>query len=214
MAFWFKQDWTEFVKQNNAGEPTDPQVPLRGNARAHMGINVCMRYIQDRHGSVVDGYAACMMCALARAIWVELGIAGAAPSTWKQVDAQSRRSYYYAMNVGFFELRLCDTNWKAEQIATTYYSAWYRKWWAYMQASGSSPTLPVEANPLPTAGPSTTKATKRRKVNASLVVSFTGLLPKRTHVYVVSVHVWTSSWSESKKIINFFLPHPSRRVDA
>lgn len=199
MTIWFKQDWTEFCKHNKQAEPTDPQVSLRGSARAHMGINMAMRYVQDRHGSAVDGYVAAMMRALARAIWVELGICGAAPTTWKQVDAQSRDAYYCAMNVGFFELRLCDANWKAEQIATTYYSAWHFKWCEYFQTR--SLTLPVAVE-VPTAGPSTRKGapSKRRKVKAS-AVSFTGLLPKHTHTDVGhqgSVHVWTS------KIINFF----------
>ena len=180
MKFWYKQEWTEFSK-NKQAEPADPQVALRGSARAHMGINVMMRYIQDRHGFVVDGFTASMMRSLARAIWVEFGISGAAPNTWGQADLESRNGYYRAMNAGFFELRLCDANWKAEQIATECYSAWHSKWRLYIQAC--SFTLPAEVKALPEAGPSRkTKKTpaKRRKVKAS--VSFTKLLLKRTHI--------------------------------
>jgi len=151
-----------------------------------MGINVLMRYVQDRHGSVVDGHAVSMMRALARAIWVELGIGGAAPTTWKQVDAQSRDSYYHAMNVGFFELRLCNENWKAEQIATVYYLSWYNKWLDYLQTR--SLALPVAVNPLPKAGPSELRKkaapSKRKKAKVSPTVSFTGLILKRTYIYV------------------------------
>jgi len=75
----------------------------------------------------VDGFSAAMMQSLAWAIWVELEISDAAPLMWEQADAETRKGYYWAMAVGFFELRLCDLNWKAEQIATEHYSGWFLK---------------------------------------------------------------------------------------
>jgi len=84
-----------------------------------------MQYVEDQHGNVVDGFLAAMMRSLARAIWVELGVSGAAPLTWGQADAETRKGYYWAMAAGFFKLRLCNSNWKAEQIATEHYSRWF-----------------------------------------------------------------------------------------
>jgi len=37
------------------------------------------------------------------------------------------------MAAGFFELRLCDLNWKVEQIATEHYSGWFLKWCLHIQ---------------------------------------------------------------------------------
>jgi len=133
VKFWNKDNWIEFCKINKQAEVADLPEPLRGNTRASQGINVAMRYDEEQHGNVVDGFSAAMMRSLAQAIWVELGVSGAAPLTWGQADAETRKGYYRAMAAGFFELRLCDSNWKAEQIATEHYSGWFLKWCLHIQ---------------------------------------------------------------------------------
>ena len=135
VKFWNKDNWTEFKlsKQAEPEEVADLPEPLQGNTQASQGINVAMRYVEDQHGNIVDGFLAAMMQSLAWAIWVELGISGAAPLTWGQADAETKKGYYQAMAAGFFELRLCDSNWKVEQIATENYSGWFSRWCSYIQ---------------------------------------------------------------------------------
>jgi len=91
VKFWNKDNWTEFCKINKQAEVADLPEPLRGNTQASQGINVVMRYLEDQHGNVVDGFSAAMMRSLAWAIWVELGISGAALLTWGQADAETRK---------------------------------------------------------------------------------------------------------------------------
>lgn len=70
------------------------------------------------------------MHGLAQAIFLEHGITGAAmPLTWEHADEELKKRYYRAMAAGFFELRLCDSSWKAEQIATCIYSSWFLGSW-------------------------------------------------------------------------------------
>ena len=143
VQFWYLDDWT----------------------RARKPITGPMQYIQDREGRVVDEIAIFAMRGLAQSIWSELGVSGAAASTWRQVDMESKKHYYRAMAAGFFNLRLCDENWKAEQIAMDNYSLWVLRW---CPGQADSDQLKRGRN-LPTtrkAGPSTSgNKTRRPKVN-------------------------------------------------
>ncbi len=69
-----------------------------------------------------------MIWSLAQAIWVGFGTVRAAPLTWEEADEKMRDGYYTAMCAGFFELRLCDSNWKAEKVATNMYHLWLLSW--------------------------------------------------------------------------------------
>jgi hypothetical protein len=126
----------------------------------------------------VDGFTAGMMRSFACCIWVELGVSGTAPVTWGQVDMESRKGYYRAMNIAFFELRLCDANWKADQIATDFYSSWYSKWRSHIQTSYTLPAE-VEVNAPPKPGPS-----RKRKAKSSVSLKFTKILLKLTQILV------------------------------
>ena len=84
-----------------------------------------MQYIQDRDGHFIDELSKFAMRNFALSIWAELGMSGVASSTWGQVDKESKKGYYRAMAGAFFNLRLCDADWKAEQIAVDNYKLWY-----------------------------------------------------------------------------------------
>jgi len=43
------------------------------------------------------------------------------------VDEESKKGYYQAMAASFFNLRLGDSNWKAEQIAVDNYTFWFMR---------------------------------------------------------------------------------------
>jgi hypothetical protein len=83
-----------------------------------------------------------------------------------------------AMNIAFFELRLCDTNWKADQIVTNFYSSWYSKWRLHIQTSYTLPA-DVEVNAPPKPGPS-----RKRKAKPLVSLKFTKILLKLTQILV------------------------------
>jgi hypothetical protein len=113
VKFWYRQDWAEFCV-NNPGEATDPEA---------------IRFVEDQHGVAAGKMSASMMHNLAQAIFLEHGTSGApVPLTWERVDVEIKKEYYRAMAAAFFELRLCDSSWKADQIATRIYSSWFSGW--------------------------------------------------------------------------------------
>ncbi len=113
VKFWYRRNWAEFCA-NNQGEVTDP---------------VAIRFVEDQHGVAAGKISASMMHALAQAIFLEHGTSGApVPLTWERADEEIKKGYYRAMAAAFFELRLCDSSWKADQIATCIYSSWVLRW--------------------------------------------------------------------------------------
>jgi hypothetical protein len=156
VKFWFQQDWAAFCADIQ-GETTDSEA---------------MPFVEDQYGVVVGIFSLSMMHSLAQAIFVERGTSGAAvPSRWEHVDEETKKGYYRAMAAGFFELRLCDSNWKAEQIATCIYPSWFSGWKAQIQIR----PLAIEGKRVRNWS---TEAGASKKFKA---VSNTQLLPKLTH---------------------------------
>jgi hypothetical protein len=133
VKFWFKCNWMEFssrkLTQANLGATSTSQ-PLRGKSHAAQNINVTMRYIETMDGNVVDGNRAAEMRKFARTIWVAYAKEGITLLSWGQADVKARRIYYSKMGSRFPELRLCELDWKAEQIATDNYPSWHTNWLA------------------------------------------------------------------------------------
>jgi hypothetical protein len=147
VKFWYLGDWTKFCSKGNistsgnreAGGITNPQLAVTG----------AMQYIEDQHGHVVSGESVIMMCSLAQNIWFELGITGAAAPSWGQVDVQSKKGYYRAMAASFFNLRLCDLDWKAEKIAEDNYPLWHLRWRMQIQGTEDSKRVRNASNVAP-----------------------------------------------------------------
>ncbi|KAF8806798.1 hypothetical protein BYT27DRAFT_7008766, partial [Phlegmacium glaucopus] len=96
------------------------------------GINVTMRYMEFEDGQMISGDRASEIrqfaCVQSSSIWVLLANKGAPPATWGATDMESRKLYCQEMCLHFPELRLCDLDWKAEQIATNNYPSWHNTW--------------------------------------------------------------------------------------
>jgi hypothetical protein len=92
-----------------------------------LGVNHS-EFIEDQHGIAMDPFSIMMIRNFTKAIWIGLGFIGAAPSTWEEADDKTRGGYYRAMSAGFFEFRLCDSNWKAEKVAIDLYHLWLSSW--------------------------------------------------------------------------------------
>jgi hypothetical protein len=98
---------------------------LRGRSRSSMGINVAMRYVEDRDGRIVDGDRVSAIRDFARAVWGKLKKRGPMPASWGLADSDTRKIFYYEMAQRFYELRLCELDWKADQIAKETYTRWH-----------------------------------------------------------------------------------------
>jgi hypothetical protein len=154
VKFWYQKDWIEFYAKNQ-GEATNSEAQ--------------MKFVEDQHGVAVGKFSSSMMHSLAQAIFVEHGTSGAAvPLAWEHADEMMKKRYYRAMAAGFFELRLCDSCWKAEQLAICIYSSWFTGWQGKYQIrplaieGGRARSWSMEAGP-----------SKKLKAMAPLAVSST-----------------------------------------
>jgi len=59
---------------------------------------------------------------------VLLGKKGTLPATWEAADIETGKLYSQEMCMRFPELKLCDLDWKVEQIATNNYPFWHYMW--------------------------------------------------------------------------------------
>jgi hypothetical protein len=129
VKFWYLADWAKFCSNTNVSNREGGANPQPTGA---------MQYIEDQRGHAVSRESVNMMRSHAQNIWFELGISGAASTTWRQVDVQSKRGYYRAMAASFFNLRLCGEDWKAEKIAEDNYDLWVLRWRAQTQGPEAS----------------------------------------------------------------------------
>ena len=150
--YWYRHQWTsasgnrvaeistkaenenedEDVEAEAEGEESESVSPAPGSQHGQgccrAGINVSMRYIQDKDGKVIDGHRAREIRIHARAIFVGFAMQGKQFASWGDADAASRRFFYNEMVIRFEELQYCDLDWKAEQIATDTFPGWKTTW--------------------------------------------------------------------------------------
>jgi hypothetical protein len=119
VKYWFKRDWSQ-----HQNELSDNSSARRGRGRAAMGINVSMRYVEYENGEIISGDRATEIRRFARSIWVLLGNKGSPPATWGTADIETRKLYSQEMCSHFPELKLCDLDWKSEQIGTDNHPSW------------------------------------------------------------------------------------------
>ena len=119
VKYWFRHEWTAAENSQVA------MIGATGKARASLGENVTLRFVEDENGNIIDGFRATAIRKFGREIWTGLGNIGKAPKTWGKVDAKVAAEYRTEMGRKFPELRLCEGNWKADLIATLNYPSWY-----------------------------------------------------------------------------------------
>ncbi|KAF9477568.1 hypothetical protein BDN70DRAFT_101295 [Pholiota conissans] len=131
--YWYKHQWISSSSERiteisgRAGNENDDD-DLEVDATEGPGINVSMRYIQDKNGQVIDGHRAREIRIHARAVFVGFAMQGKLFASWGDADALSRRTFYNEMANRFDELQYCDLDWKAEQIATDTFPGWKFTW--------------------------------------------------------------------------------------
>lgn len=143
VKYWTRQEWNaanadRVVELDGAANPG-----TRGRTRAAQGINVNMKYLEDREGHPVNGHIASDIRRHARAIFVGLAHKGCVFTSWTEADYNSLKTYYGEMAEHFEELRLCANDWKAEMIALDIYRTW-REQWQKKQKKSDKDTVKIE----------------------------------------------------------------------
>jgi hypothetical protein len=85
-----------------------------------------MLFVEDEDGKSIDGHRATEIRRIARSIWAEFAKKGRAPKSWCKADMSTAQEYNREMRRFFPELRFCEFDWKAEQIAIENYPSWYQ----------------------------------------------------------------------------------------
>ena len=120
VKFWHRRNWTAF--QNRVQD--ELRMVVRGRSRSSKGINVMMLYVESEDGVPVDGDMAKHIREKAKSFWY--GLADNAPVRWGQATLQVKSDYCRQMVKWFPDLRLCSSDWKATNIATDFYTGWYK----------------------------------------------------------------------------------------
>ena len=128
VKYWTRQEWTAANADRVADLDGEANPGTRGRTRAAQGINVNMKYVEDREGRPVSGHLASDMRRHARAIFVGLTQNGLIFTSWTEADHNSLKTYYSEMADRFEELRLCANDWKSEMIALDIYRTWREQW--------------------------------------------------------------------------------------
>ncbi len=119
----------------------EPAATSGGKTRISQGFNVNMRYVEDASGIAVEENLAAAMRALAQSNWVKFALTNlnTEPLSWGLARVDLRRDYFHQMSAMFVELRLCDADWKANQIATDNYPSWHQGWEIHKQSINEVP---------------------------------------------------------------------------
>ncbi|KJA14971.1 hypothetical protein HYPSUDRAFT_208281 [Hypholoma sublateritium FD-334 SS-4] len=128
VKFWTRQEWIAANTDRVADLDEGVNTGTRGRTRAAQGINVNMRYIEDRDGQPVNGHLASDIRRHARAVFVGLAQKGHLFASWSEADHDSLKTYYREMAQRFEELRFCAHDWKAEMVALDIYRTWRDQW--------------------------------------------------------------------------------------
>ena len=98
---------------------------MRGKKAVAQGQNNACMYIENENGQSVDGYRLSSIRQLARAVWVKFAEMGMAPASWGKANLTLANKYKAEMHRWFPEFRLCENDWKVQQLATTDYPSWH-----------------------------------------------------------------------------------------
>jgi hypothetical protein len=124
VSFWTREKWTTRERANNNvsnGERTGE----RGGGKMAKGINISMQYVEDQHGTVVDGFRVKAILGASHQLFFQLRALDKHPKTWGAAGTETLRAYCQEMEHQFPELALCADNWKSKYIATQNYPSWY-----------------------------------------------------------------------------------------
>jgi hypothetical protein len=122
VSFWTRDKWTSEKADNvSNGE----RMGERGGGKMAKGINISMRFVEDSHGAVIDGFRVKTILGAAHQLFFQLREVERHPKTWGTAGTETLRAYCQEMEQQFPELALCADSWKSKYIATQNYPSWY-----------------------------------------------------------------------------------------
>ncbi|KAF8150810.1 hypothetical protein B0H34DRAFT_801735 [Crassisporium funariophilum] len=113
VRFWDLPAWRVFLKQK--ASTTGSDTPIANH------------YLEDQHGVPVSNLRGDAIQAAATSIWHGFHELGRAPGVWGLCPQELKDFFYAEMARKFNEMRYCDNNWKAQNVATSTYSGWHGK---------------------------------------------------------------------------------------
>ncbi|KAG6914756.1 hypothetical protein DXG01_015506 [Tephrocybe rancida] len=96
----------------------------KGKSRSP-GKNITMRYVVGQDSIPVNGNEAKKIRHYAHALWGLYAEHNICPLTWMKASSDVMQHYRNSMNTKYPDLRLCEDNWKSEQITIDNYPSWY-----------------------------------------------------------------------------------------
>ena len=102
--------------------PTDV---VQGKKAVAQGQNNACMYIKNENGQPVDGYRLSSICQLACAVWVKFAEMGMATVSWGKANLMLANEYKSEMRCQLPEFRLCENDWKLQQLARADYPSWH-----------------------------------------------------------------------------------------
>ncbi|KAJ7246890.1 hypothetical protein B0H12DRAFT_1073053 [Mycena haematopus] len=128
VVFWTRRRFNE--SQKTKAVATMNSMPgKRGRSRAAQDINVMTQYLEKTDGSIVSGNEAATIRATQITIWNQILQTSPSnlPRTWKQASITVVNYHRAELYTAYPLLRLCESHWKADLLATTSYPSWYKK---------------------------------------------------------------------------------------
>lgn len=116
VKFWFKRNWSS--KKIGSEPPkvfveTEHGDPVGENRLDHLRKYAC-KFFEDIDKSK-------------------------APPTWKQAPTEMRQTLHKLMVDRFPELKLCDSDWKVDQIVSSTYTSWHTYWVKRVESAQQKP---------------------------------------------------------------------------
>ncbi|KAF7334979.1 hypothetical protein MVEN_02247900 [Mycena venus] len=128
VRYWDRVDFNKANKSKKTTHLNSGPAPC-GNKRVAEDINIMTWYIKKEDGSIVSGKEAQAIRTTQLAIYRDIQriSPGDLPKTWGTASLTVVNYHRAQMYAAYLFLRLCNSHWKVDHLATNTYSSWYTK---------------------------------------------------------------------------------------
>ena len=129
ITYWYKHERQEERKRRKSQKESEqqPSNALRGPGRAAAGENVSFWFLQNVDGTEIDGHTLTELRAVCRDTWATIAKKrGDLGLPWRCVCPMHKLEFFLRVEAKFPLLRFCSNHYKANAIATSDYTHWYK----------------------------------------------------------------------------------------
>jgi hypothetical protein len=127
VTYWYKDDWQDEQVRRQAYDKENKIQRQPGCSSDPNPENVSLWFIQNTDGTMVDGKMATTLRAAAKDIWAEMSKDyGPMGLPWTKIPAKRRVEFCIKLKSKFPVLHLCADHYKANTVATSNYTRWYK----------------------------------------------------------------------------------------